>query len=137
MQIRHASADDAPAVVALWLDTPDVLPTRTDDEDAVRALLARDADALLVAEEDGRTVGTLIVGWDGWRGALYRLAVHPSARRRGVATALVERATQQLVTQGCRRITATVKLDEDHAMAFWKAAGFERNDVDGRFVKNC
>lgn len=136
MDIRHARATDAPAVVLLWRETPDVLPTTTDDEDAVGALLARDPEALLLAEENGRIVGTLIVGWDGWRAGLYRLAVHPDARRRGVATTLVRHAEAALAAKGCRRITATVKLDEDHAMSFWQAAGFTRNDVDGRFVKN-
>jgi ribosomal protein S18 acetylase RimI-like enzyme len=136
MQIRAATAADADAVVALWRDTPDVLATRTDDVGAVKTLLARDANALLVAEVDDTIVATLIVGWDGWRGSLYRMAVDPAARRRGIATALVRHAEAMLASYGCVRVVAMVNVQEDHAMSFWRAAGFTRNDDDGRFVRN-
>jgi len=32
---------------------------------------------VLFAEEEGHIVGTVIGGFDGWRGNIYRLAVHP------------------------------------------------------------
>ena len=44
---------------------------------------------VLVAEVDVRVVGSIVGGFDGWRGNIYRLAVHPRFRRRGVARALV------------------------------------------------
>ncbi|HEY6317717.1 MAG TPA: GNAT family N-acetyltransferase [Acidimicrobiia bacterium] len=99
--VRSARSSDAGAIVALWRTVDDVLPSVTDDERAVTTLLTRDPTSMLVAEEAGHLgaghlVGTLIVGWDGWRGNLYRLAVDPSARRRGVARTLVEQAEIQL-----------------------------------------
>ena len=52
-------------------------PTSTDDPRSIRALLRHDASALVVAQIDVHIVGTIIVGFDGWRGNLYRLAVIP------------------------------------------------------------
>ena len=40
--------------------------------------------------------GTVIASWDGWRGAMYRLAVLPSLRRRGIAAALVDEGERRL-----------------------------------------
>jgi ribosomal protein S18 acetylase RimI-like enzyme len=134
--IRHGRAADAAEVVALWRDTADVLPSATDSVECVAAPLARDNDALLVAEDGDAIVGTLIVGWDGWRGNLYRLAVATSARRRGVATALVRAGEAQVVAAGCRRMTALVDTAEPHAAAFWLAAGFELRDGMDRYSKN-
>jgi ribosomal protein S18 acetylase RimI-like enzyme len=83
----------------LWHTVADVLPSSTDDEPAVRALLARDPEALLVSEDDGRTVATVIVGWDGWRGNLYRLAVDPASRRVRVASSLIGEAERRLTAK--------------------------------------
>jgi hypothetical protein len=58
-------------VLELWARAA-VAPGATDDPEALRALLAFDPDALLVAEAD-RLVGALIVAWDGWRANMYRL----------------------------------------------------------------
>lgn len=139
--VRSARSSDAGAIVALWRTVDDVLPSVTDDERAVTTLLTRDPTSMLVAEEAGHLgaghlVGTLIVGWDGWRGNLYRLAVDPSARRRGVARTLVEQAEIQLAAQGCRRVSAIVAASEPPAVGFWAAAGYGRQDEMHRFVKN-
>ena len=75
-QIRTGTTEDLPTVVDLWerAGGPTHLPHSISE---VTRLLERDPDALIVAIVDGRVVGTLIVGWDGWRCHLYRLAVVP------------------------------------------------------------
>jgi ribosomal protein S18 acetylase RimI-like enzyme len=79
----------------------------------------------------------LIAAFDGWRGNLYRLAVHPDHRRRGVATRLVAAGEQQLHEQGCRRITALLVRDEDHATAFWPTVGYDLDERIDRYVKTA
>ena len=75
--LRPATADDIERVLAFWLDAAE--PTSTDSAEALTNLLRYDPGALIVAEADGRIVGSVIAGWDGWRGAIYRLAVGPDA----------------------------------------------------------
>ena len=73
MRIRSATDDDVDAVVELWELAGG--PARSPGRHAeARALLRRDPEALIVAEHDTRIVGTVIVGWNGWRCHLYRLA---------------------------------------------------------------
>jgi ribosomal protein S18 acetylase RimI-like enzyme len=71
-------------VLRVWSESDAVVST-TDDVDALRTLLERDPDALLIAEVADQAVGALIVGWDGWRANLYRLAVLPAWGRRSIA----------------------------------------------------
>ena len=132
IDIRTADDADIAAVLALWGDA--TVPSTTDDAAAVRGLVARDPEALLVATRDRRVVGTLIAGFDGWRGQMYRLAVAPDARRHGIARALVDRAETNLRRRGARRISALV-IDDDVARAFWAAIGYEEDQRDRRFVK--
>src|SRR3954468_6602407 len=102
--IRVADVVDAAAVLELWGDARSLAANLPDDEAGIRALLDRDASFLLLAERDGRLVGTLIAGWDGWRGSMYRLCVAPDSRRLGIALQLVAAGERLLSERGARRI---------------------------------
>jgi GNAT superfamily N-acetyltransferase len=134
--VRAAGDDDVDAVLELWDDAADPGRTILDEPADVRRLLASPAGSLLVAETDGRVVGTIIAGWDGWRGNLYRLVVAADHRRGGVGRALVTAAEQHLREHGCPRITALVSLGLPEAPSFWPAAGYEHDVGVGRFVRN-
>lgn len=112
------------------------LPTRTDDEGSIRALIKHDPEALLLAIEGDEVVGSLIAGFDGWRGSLFRMAVLPSHRRRGIATALVVEGEKSLRRRGAVRVTFYAIRAESEAIAFWDSAGFARDERTLRFVKN-
>ncbi len=130
--IRTAVPVDLPDVVDLWDRAGG--PTRLAGRHAeANRLLERDPDALLVAERDGRVVGTLIVGWDGWRCHLYRLAVEPSARRHGVARALVAEAEDRARQLGAVRLDAMVDNANETAIGFWASTGFQPEDHDARW----
>ncbi len=135
MNLRHARYADIEPILALW-KAADAAPTVTDDASSVDRLIHRDRSAMLLAEEDGTLVGTLIVGYDGWRGHLYRMVVHPDFRRRGIARALVEEAEEHLRSIGCKRIDAFVLEREAHAVGFWTACGYAGQPEIGRFVKS-
>lgn len=132
--IRTGTADDIPALPALWR-AADSAPTVTDDEASIVALLANDPGSLLVAEQEGEVIGSLIAAWDGWRGSFYRLAVDPRWRRRGLATALVAAGEQRLIALGAVRLTAIVATDEEAALDLWASAGYRRQSARARFVR--
>ncbi len=80
--------------------------------------------------------GSIIATFDGWRGHIYRLAVRPELRRRGIARQLVEAAHGAFETWGVRRITALVEKDHPWAVSFWQAVGYAPDDRICRFVRN-
>ena len=126
--LRPAIADDIAGVLAFWTDAT-AEPSSTDDAAGIEALLACSPGALLVAADDGAIVGSVIAGWDGWRGTLYRLAVAPTHRRRGIATQLVAEAERHLRTQGARRMHLIVSTaGGPAAVDFWKSARYEPTD---------
>jgi ribosomal protein S18 acetylase RimI-like enzyme len=132
-EIRPARREDVDDVLRLWREAGSA-PTVTDDEQGLLALLRHDPGALLVAEADGQLLGSLIAGWNGWRGGLYRLAVARAHRRRGLAGALLDAGEQRLRELGARRIDAVVAADEPHAVAFWDSTRFEREPKRLRYV---
>jgi ribosomal protein S18 acetylase RimI-like enzyme len=120
-------------VLAFWLAAAD--PTSTDSKEALVGLVRRDPGALIVAVDDDGVVGTVIAGWDGWRGSIYRLAVGPEQRRRGLGQALLRAAEDRLTALGGRRLHAIVVASNDNAVAFWTASDWEHQAGQLRFAK--
>ena len=131
--LRSATGDDIAAVLAFWDTTAE--PTSTDSADALAGLLRRDPDALIVAEMDGRIVGSVIAGWDGWRGAIYRLVVDGEHRRRGLGHTLLRAAEDHLAALGARRLHAIVVGSNPNGVAFWEASDWEQQAGQLRYAK--
>jgi hypothetical protein len=77
-----------------------------------------------MAQRDGLPVGTVMAGYDGHRGWLYSLGVHPAHRRGGVARALVAHAEAALRARGCPKVNLQVLDARTEAQAFWRALGY-------------
>jgi ribosomal protein S18 acetylase RimI-like enzyme len=132
-ELRSATPDDIAAVLAFWQEAAE--PTSTDSAEVLNSLVAHHPGALVVAEVNGRIVGTVIAGWDGWRGSVYRLAVGPDQRRSGLGQALLRAAEDRLTALGARRLHAIVVEANDNAVAFWTASDWEHQGGQLRFAK--
>ena len=136
LTIRECQMHECPLVLELWKHA-EAIPRPTDTLPELERIVREHPHTLLVGEEDGRLVGTVIAGWDGWRGGIYRLAVLPECRRRGVGQALVAEAERRLVARGARRLNAMVARDEAHAVGFWDATpGWGRDARWHRYTKD-
>ena len=123
--IRTAKATDVAAVLELWRRA-EAEPTHTDNADSLLQLIGHDPQALVVAEDVGVLVGMVIAAWDGWRGSVYRLAVVPSHRRRGLGRSLLAEAEQRLREAGASRLQAIVVEGDARATGFWQSSDWER-----------
>ncbi|MFD8703096.1 GNAT family N-acetyltransferase [Kitasatospora sp. NPDC059648] len=135
--LRAAVPGEIPALLALWARAAKGTSI-TDDAAGVAALLARDPDCLIVAaaaDDPATPLGTVIAGWDGWRCHLYRLAVDPGHRRRGIGAALLAAAEERFVALGGRRADAMVLDDNALGHRTWQAAGYRPEPQWSRWVK--
>jgi ribosomal protein S18 acetylase RimI-like enzyme len=136
LTVRPCRLEECARVLELWRQA-EAIARPTDTLPEVERIVREHPETLLVGEEHGRLVGTVIAGWDGWRGGIYRLAVVPECRRRGVARALVAEAERRLAARGARRLSAMVARDEPQAVAFWdEAAGWSREPRWHRYAKD-
>jgi ribosomal protein S18 acetylase RimI-like enzyme len=133
VNIRSAGPDDVDALHAFWAAYAE--PTSTDDRASVAQAVANVACDILIAEDDGGLVGTVIASWDGWRGQMYRLAVASERRRQGIGRRLIAAAEASLRARGARRVAAIVIDEHGYAVRTWEDSGYRRQDSNGRYVK--
>ena len=133
LTVRRVTSADADAVLALWWV---VFPAYHDPAHPQRdpaVSLARKLDfgdgLFWMAERDGRVVGTAMAGYDGHRGWLYSVGVHPEARRSGVGARLVAEAERALAALGCPKVNLQVYAANASAQQFWRSVGYAPDEV--------
>jgi ribosomal protein S18 acetylase RimI-like enzyme len=126
VRIRRFAWPDYDAVAAVWATAGREIVHR----DELEAKLTRDPELFLVAEETaeeaaGETVTGVVMGtYDGRRGWILRLAVHPDHRRRGIATELVAELERRFTALGCPRVNLLVMPDNAAGLRFWQKLGY-------------
>ncbi len=86
--------------------------------------LAVDDGLFFVALAQGAVVGTVMAGYDGHRGWLYAVAVHPDQRQSGVGGVLVRHAENALMVRGCLKINLQIRGGNERVAAFYESLGY-------------
>jgi ribosomal protein S18 acetylase RimI-like enzyme len=136
VRIRQFTLDDYNAAAALWeLSEGMSAPGRQE----VERKLERDPQLFLVAEDDSSPpamLGVVIGSYDGRRGWVFRLAVAPDHRRRGIGSALVSELERRFVEMGVDRIRVLTVRDNVPACEFWEELGYSGFDQVVLFSKD-
>lgn len=133
--IRRCLEDVFESVLELWRDA-DAAASVTDTSHDLRLTINSGVSSVIVAQSGDRIAGSIIGTFDGWRGNIYWLAVHPAYRRRGIARRLVSEAEAWLRSQGAKRLTALVEKDHPWATGFWDSTDFVLEPLDLRYARN-
>ena len=132
MEFRRAAPHEAESL-RFWNDSGASMGP-TDEVTQLCQAIGSPATVLLLATADEAIVGTLLGAFDGWRGNVYRLVVHPDWRRQGIARQLVRGVEHVFAEWGVRRITVLIESDRPWAMSCWTALGYPRDDHIVRHV---
>ena len=127
---------DYQAARVLWENAGSGIHVRRSDElDEILKKLQRDPDLFLVAETNGKLIGTVIGGFDGRRGLIYHLAVEATFRQHGIGSLLMDEVEQRLKAKGCLKCYLMVTVDNEDAMRFYEAREWERMDTVFTYTK--
>jgi ribosomal protein S18 acetylase RimI-like enzyme len=116
---------DYPVVIDLWNRCgPGVQVRKSDDPEEIKKKLERDPDLFIVAEHQGRVVGTVLGGFDGRRGMIYHLAVEPAFRVHGVGGRLMQEVEARLARKGCLKAYLMVTPENEEVIPFYEKRGW-------------
>lgn len=88
-----------------------------------------DIDLFFVGEVEDEVIATCMTGFDGHRGWIYHLAVHPEYQGNGFGKAIVKHAEDSLKNRGCPKIDLMVRDTNRKVIEFYEKIGFSQEPV--------
>ena len=102
-------------VIALWKAVFGYEDARNRPGFVIDQKIAVNDGLFFVAMQKEQVIGTAMAGYDGHRGWIYSMAVHPKHRRQGIGSALLAHAEKRLSSLGCVKVNLQI-LKENHAV---------------------
>jgi ribosomal protein S18 acetylase RimI-like enzyme len=127
-EFRDIADADVEGVVALW-HACDLTRPWNDPYRDIAFARGGAASTILVAEDGGRILASVMVGHDGHRGVLYYLAVAPDHRGRGLGKQAVHVAEAWLGARGVWKVNLLVRAENQRVRGFYETLGYEVNPV--------
>jgi ribosomal protein S18 acetylase RimI-like enzyme len=124
VDIRPYASGDHNQVVSLWKAVFPDDPPWNDPASMICRKLTIQPDLFLVGRIDDQIIATVMAGFDGVRGWIHHLAVHPEYRRKGIATALMRSAEHGLAALGCPKVNLQVRATNAVVISFYRTLGY-------------
>jgi ribosomal protein S18 acetylase RimI-like enzyme len=122
--IRSATANDETALVALWRAC-NLVTSYNDPAHDFRFSRGKENSDVLVAVDEGRIIGSVMVGHDGHRGWMYYVAAHPENRKQGIGKRMSDAAEQWLQNRGVVKVLLLIRETNTAVVDFYTHLGFE------------
>ena len=131
VRILPMTTDDYDDVRALWMTIRGFgIRALDDSREDVERFIRRNPTTSVIAEFDGRIIGSILCGSDGRQGAMYHVCVAEEFRRKGIGTQMVDFCLRELRKMGINKIALIAFKSNDVGNAFWNKIGWTRSDVN-------
>ena len=121
--IRPFQTEDEASVVSLWQLCELTVPWNNPYKDIARKLKVQ-PELFLVGMLDSLLIATVMGGYDGHRGWINYLAVHPDFQGQGYAQQVMENVESEFRKRGCPKINLQIRSGNARVMAFYQNLGF-------------
>lgn len=127
INIRNYHKSDYSQVLSLIKDG-DLFDSVWDTEENFSGMSERNPESMIVAEIDGQIVGNIfLVPYGSKVTFLFRLAVKKSHQRQGIATQLLQKAREHLLTKGYAEVGLLVDSGDEELQKYYERRGFKRS----------
>ena len=126
--IRPYLPEDEISVIRLWTDCGLVVPWNDPRRDIQRKLAVQ-REMFLVGCAADQIVATVMAGYDGHRGWINYLAVHPAHQHSGLGRRMMAEAETRLQAIGCPKINLQVRSTNSNVIEFYRKIGYKIDDV--------
>jgi ribosomal protein S18 acetylase RimI-like enzyme len=143
LEVRDARPDDLPALIAMLVDDSIGRQYESASDEAragyaaaFDAILASDANDLIVAVSGGAVVGMLQITYSpglnrrgSWRATIESVRVRRDRQRKGIGAALMHTAIERAQQRGCGIVQLTAHSSRAGARRFYESLGFAGTHV--------
>jgi len=128
IEIRPYESGNEMQVVQLWTACGLVVPWNNPHRDIQRKLGVQ-PELFLVGCLADKIVATVMAGYDGHRGWINYLAVHPDHEHTGFGRRMMDEAEIRLRAIGCPKINLQVRRTNAKVIEFYKKIGYTLDDA--------
>jgi len=131
VEIRRLVPDDYEKMIRLWEEAGlPYKPKGRDSRESIEKQMKENPDFFIGAFDGERLIGTVIASFDGRKGWINRLAVHPEYRRRGIGQLLIRKAETVLKEKGAWVICALIERENKPSLSLFEKCGYKpSNDI--------
>ncbi len=127
---NYVHPTDYQAVFHVWQSAgKGIHITASDNMDEIEKLVKKSPGLFFVAEVDKKIIGTVMGGFDGRRGLIYHLAIHPDYQKQKIGTQLLTRVEETLHSLGCTKVYLFVLPENMELANFYFQKGYQKMEV--------
>jgi len=126
--IRPFQTEDEAALIKLWQLCELTVPWNDPHKDIARKLKVQ-PELFLVGMLENRLIASVMGGYDGHRGWINYLAVHPEFQGQGYAQQIMEYVESVLRKMGCPKINLQIRAGNDKVILIYQKLGFTDDRV--------
>jgi ribosomal protein S18 acetylase RimI-like enzyme len=121
--IRPFQTADKATIVSLWQLCELTVPWNNPYKDIARKLKIQ-PELFLVGVQNSLLIASVMGGYDGHRGWINYLAVHPDFQGQGYAQQMMKSVESELRKIGCPKINLQIRSGNAKVMKFYQKLGF-------------
>ena len=128
MDIRNFTERDRGNVVALWNQCDLTRPWNDPNKDIDRKMLFQ-PELFFIGTVESNVVASAMAGYDGHRGSVFYLAVHPEFQGLGYGQKLMGHIENVLTDIGCCKLNIVVRSTNEAVLGFYNNLAYTTDDV--------
>jgi ribosomal protein S18 acetylase RimI-like enzyme len=127
--IRVYREEDREEVLALWRECK-LTRSKNDPEKDLERKKGFGEELFLVLVNEDKIIGTVMGGYDGHRGIINYLGIHPNFRGNGFGGKLMQAVEEKLRDLGCPQVNLLVWSDNKEVLKFYEKTFYNKaNDI--------
>lgn len=111
-------------VVDLWKTVFGYEANHNSPDVVIDKKIQNDDGLFFVVEKAQKVIGTVMAGYDGHRGWIYSIAVHPAHQKQGIGSELLSFAQNRLKNIGCLKINLQIMEGNEAVQKFYLSNGY-------------
>ena len=128
MIIRVFTESDRKSVLKLW-DTCGLMRPWNDPDRDIDRKMQFQPELFLVGTINSKIMASAMAGYDGHRGSVFYLAIHPDHQGSGLGKDLMSHIESLLVSLGCPKLNIVVRSSNESVLEFYDKLSYAPDDV--------
>ncbi|MBI2335107.1 GNAT family N-acetyltransferase [Candidatus Daviesbacteria bacterium] len=124
MLVKKMSIKNFNSIHNLWKEAGLSIPEIQKEKEEAKLILRLNSSSSFEAYNKGKLAGTILGIFNGRRGWIYHLAVHPDFQKKGIGSLLLQKAEEALKKLGAKRILLWVRKDNLGVTNFYQKHGY-------------